>query len=152
MMQDILQHINSSVSETEFQVCILLITVVCVASGLMTWFMLPVAERPRLRSAIVGLTGLELGCIMGIVLILWKGGTGLVRLLDIALPALAILCFVFAIVTWFMIPKTDRSRIKKTLVWKQRDVFSSPKCFRLFVAGTSALQVGCVLGFMGTLI
>ena len=154
MMQDILQHIceNSSVSETEFKVGFLLIAIMCVGFGLMTWFMLPVTERPRLRNGIVGLTSLELGCMVGVVLILWKGGTGLVRALMISLSALGILCFVFAFVTYFMIPKTDRSRIKKTLVWKQRDAFSSPKHFRLFVASTSAIQLGCVLGLMRSLI
>ena len=95
---------------------------------------------------------LELGCIVGVVFILWKGEARAVRALDIALSVLAILCFVSSFVMWFMIPKAERSQIKKTLVWKQREAFSSPRYFRLLIVGTSAIQVGCVLGLLGSLI
>ena len=76
------------------------------------------------------------------------GSDGKVSALEVVLPALVILCFVFAVVTWFKIPATHRSRITLAAAWRQRAAFASPKHFRLFIAGILAVQMGAILGII----
>jgi len=61
------------------------------------------------------------------------------------LRTLSMAFLVFAIVTWFMIPAADRSRVRIAPNWKQRDAFASAKHFHLFMAGTVALLLDGVL-------
>ena len=74
--------------------------------------------------------------------------SGPLTTLGLVLRLVAITCIVFGFVTWFMVPATDRTRVKIRPVWMQRDAFEYPKHYHLFLAGTAALVLSGLLGLI----